>query len=293
MVRYRLLALDLDGTTLDSQGAIRPATVAALTRAAAAGVTVSVVTGRSVGSARYHAGLISRAIGAPVPFAACNGAAVCDAAGRPQMLRPIPGSLLQPAIAILRRGGVLVSCYGQEHVFLERPFRHVAAFWGPRRPGPAGIPGAVRATWDFIRTNRVWPVWNLERWALKSREPVLKLFITGRPGTDFAPVASRLQRELPTLHLTRSGGDNLEVSAPHTHKGWGLRMLAESMRIPREQVIAIGDGLNDREMIEYAGMGVAMGNGAEELKALARWVAPTTDDDGVAIAVRRLILEEA
>nr|PZN40190.1 MAG: hypothetical protein DIU70_08390 [Bacillota bacterium] len=151
----------------------------------------------------------------------------------------------------------------------------------------------LRIAWHMVRVNRVRAVRSLPQWARQAREPVFKIFVVGLDEAGRRRVADRLAAALPTLHITSSGPDNLEVSAPQAHKGWGLRMLAESLRVPREAVFAIGDGLNDLEMLEYAGLGVAMGNGAPEVLARADWVAPRVEEDGVARAVEQWILKEA
>ncbi|MCG0238012.1 MAG: Cof-type HAD-IIB family hydrolase [Firmicutes bacterium] len=292
-MQYRLVALDLDGTLLDRQGQIRPANMAALARAAARGVTVAIVTGRPVGSARDLARQLSRGIGAPVPFAACNGAVVFGADGRRIAARPIASGVLAQALALLEAEGALVECYGLEHVFIDRLRQHLSRWWDPGRPPLARAAGALRTAWYMIRTNRVRVVRSLPQWARQAREPVCKIFVVDLDEESSRRLADRLAAALPTLHITSSGPDNLEVGAPQAHKGWGLRMLAESLRIPREAILAIGDGLNDLEMLEYAGLGVAMGNGAPEVRARADWVAPGVEEDGVARAVERWILKEA
>ncbi len=294
MTTVRLLALDLDGTLLNSRGHVSPGNLDALTAAAARGVTVSVVTGRSAGSAHHFAGILARATGVRVPFVACNGAGVYSPAGKLEIDRPIPPALLLPCLQTLRQAGLLVSCYTRERVVVDRAWHHFRAYWRPRRPSARSLCQVLATTWQFVRTNRIKAVWDLHRWVRERPEPILKLFAVA-PTADLGPLqaaAHRLGQTLPGLHLTRSSADNLEVSAPQIHKGWGLRVLAERLHIPRPAVMAVGDGLNDLEMLEWAGVGVAMGNAPESVRARVALIVPTCDEDGVAVAVRRYVLGE-
>jgi hypothetical protein len=93
------------------------------------------------------------------------------------------------------------------------------------------------------------------------------------------------------LTVTSSWTNNLEIIPAGVNKGTALRALAGKLSIPREQVMAIGDFDNDLDMIEYAGFGVAMGNGSERVKKAARYVAPDNERFGVAEAVLRFVLE--
>ena len=83
----------------------------------------------------------------------------------------------------------------------------------------------------------------------------------------------------------------LEINRPDTGKGVALAEMAAEMGIDRRQVMAIGDSPNDLDMIEYAGWGVVMANGEESVKAKAQWITASNNDDGVAIAIERLVLK--
>jgi Cof subfamily protein (haloacid dehalogenase superfamily) len=82
----------------------------------------------------------------------------------------------------------------------------------------------------------------------------------------------------------------VEVNPLGADKGSALRMLAGDLGIARESVMAIGDQGNDATMVEWAGLGVAMGNASDVTKAVADWIAPTVDEDGAAAAIERFIL---
>jgi Cof subfamily protein (haloacid dehalogenase superfamily) len=82
----------------------------------------------------------------------------------------------------------------------------------------------------------------------------------------------------------------LEIMDKDCNKGYGVKVLAEKLGIKKEEIICIGDQANDIEMITYAGLGIAMGNAIEDLKALAQYVTSDNDNDGVSKAIEKFIL---
>lgn len=82
----------------------------------------------------------------------------------------------------------------------------------------------------------------------------------------------------------------LEIMDKNCNKGYGVKVLADKLGIKKEEVMCIGDQANDVEMLTYAGLGVAMGNAIEELKDIAQYVTSDNDNDGVAKAIKKFIL---
>ena len=95
---------------------------------------------------------------------------------------------------------------------------------------------------------------------------------------------ARIAALYPQMTVTSAYPYNLEVNVPEATKGIGLLKLAELLGLQREQVIAFGDGENDISMLQYAGIGVAMGNATPACKAAADFITRTVDEDGVAFA---------
>ena len=92
------------------------------------------------------------------------------------------------------------------------------------------------------------------------------------------------------MSVTSSIPNNVEINARHANKGEALGFLCRYLGLEIAQSMSFGDGSNDRSMIEAAGVGVAMANADEALKAVADYVTDTNDNDGVAKAVERLCL---
>ena len=82
-----------------------------------------------------------------------------------------------------------------------------------------------------------------------------------------------------------------EITNKAVDKGAGLSHLAQSLNIKQEEVIACGDESNDYSMIKYAGLGVAMGNAIDRVKAVANYITDTNDNDGVAKVIEKFILK--
>lgn len=93
-----------------------------------------------------------------------------------------------------------------------------------------------------------------------------------------------------SYNIVRSMPFYLEILHPQASKGHAVAKLADLLGLTSSEVMCIGDQENDRDMIEYAGMRVAMGNATEEIKAIANFITTSNDEDGVAVAVEKYVL---
>lgn len=94
-----------------------------------------------------------------------------------------------------------------------------------------------------------------------------------------------------SLHITSSIKDEFEVTAPNVNKGTALKGLCEAAGISEQDAMCFGDALNDYEMLEAAGLAVAMGNACDKCKGIADFVTHTNADDGVAAAIEKFVLQ--
>jgi len=102
-----------------------------------------------------------------------------------------------------------------------------------------------------------------------------------------------IPKRFENLCVSSSVADNVEINQARANKGEALLALAAHLGLKREQTIAFGDGLNDLSMLEQAGIGVAMANACDEAKAIADWIAPSCDEDGVARGIYKFCFGEA
>ena len=101
----------------------------------------------------------------------------------------------------------------------------------------------------------------------------------------------RLQYTPAELYLTKSVATFFEATNPLVNKGAAVRYIAEELLgLQKTNVMTVGDNFNDVEMLQYAGIGVAMGNAPTQVQAIANWVAPDVEQDGVAAAIENFLL---
>ena len=112
-------------------------------------------------------------------------------------------------------------------------------------------------------------------------------------GDYLARVEEQLKMELGSRYsILRSEPYFLEIMPEGIDKAQSLERLLAHVGIERKEMAAFGDGFNDRSMLVYAGLGVAMGNAQEPVKEAADYIAPTNDEDGVAWVIEHMIMQE-
>jgi 5-amino-6-(5-phospho-D-ribitylamino)uracil phosphatase len=282
--RYRLLALDIDGTLLDSEKKISPRTLAAVEAARLSGVRVVLITGRRYPAARRVASQLGRG----VPLVLHHGALIVepeperDHDGSPQVLRCLP--LARDAVLAAIRIGRQCGADPVAHCGLRGEGRLVVA-------GIAADNEMLLGYVDRGHRDRV-QVEDLER---DLPEDVVQVMFAGRlpQMLDLYPrlvagLGERAKVER-TLYPAHAMGF-LDVLDPRVGKGEALTFLRERWDVGREETMAIGDNWNDHDMLTGAGRGLVMGNAEPALKALGLEVLPTNDEDGVAVAIERYVL---
>lgn len=267
--KYKLLAVDLDDTLLNSRLEISLGNREALRLAREAGVRVTLATGRMYRAALPYA----RQLELAGPLITYQGALVKDAGtGKTLFHRPVPLDLALEVMARVNHYGFHINTYLEDNLYVARPTPE-----GERYAALSGVPlEVVGDLSDFLRR--------------QGQDPTKVLVIAGEEQLD------NLAQELRpvfnhSLHITKSKPHFLEFSHPLANKGDALAAVAEGIGVNREQIIAVGDTYNDLEMIDYAGLGVAVANARAAVKSRAGFVTLSNDEDGVAAVIRKFILE--
>ena len=265
------MTLDLDGTVVGDDLRIRPRTVAAVRAAVEAGVAVAIVTGRMASSALPYA----RELGLREPIVGMQGALIRDLPdpGRPGLgrllfHRPLPAAVARDVVGWCRDHG------------LDPHLNHLERMV---------VPAADSRAPEYVRFNmgRLLVVPDLDAWL---RHPVTKVISVGDPPAPTRLLgAARADFEGRAV-ATVSHPKFLEFVAPGVSKGAAVRWLARRLGIELRDVLAIGDQLNDLEMVAEVGFGVAMPHGPAELRAAARLVAPPFEEDGAAQVLEAYVL---
>lgn len=260
----RLVAIDLDGTLLRSDGTISGRTREAIGALRSAGVVVAVATARSPRSVRH----IARDVGIGGIAICSNGAIVYDL-DRDEILehRTLDVAVAHRLVRGLREQVPDVA-FGWE---LELRFGSEPAYELLREPG-------------WPRPQGSYPPCDALAWL----EPVTKL-LARAPGADLEHLL-RLARELAGAEAsaTLAGSAFLELAAHGVGKEAALATLAVELGVDSEHVVAFGDHLTDVGMVSWAGVGVAVANAHPEVIAAADEVTGSNDDDGVAEVLERL-----
>jgi Cof subfamily protein (haloacid dehalogenase superfamily) len=273
----RLIAIDLDGTLLNSRSEVSPANRQALQAATARGVEVAVVTGRRSHSARKFLDQVP----CPVTLISSNGALITLASGEAVYRNFLPREVAQQVLEVTRDYrpyvALLFDIPGRGQVMMQN---------GAVSTGP--LAWYLAQSRDCLEQ-----VPELE--AVLTTDPVQVLF--GGPPASIEPVQPLLEASPAgaSIHLTWTkylirNTSLLDVMNRGCSKGSALVFWAAHRGIDRSEVMAIGDNFNDLEMLEFAALPVLMANSTPGL-ARANWrVTLSNDQDGVAAAIHSYVL---
>jgi Cof subfamily protein (haloacid dehalogenase superfamily) len=255
-VGYELLVCDLDGTLIDHSMALEPGLVAAFKRAAAAGLGITIATGRMPRSVDFY----REALDIQLPVIYYNGGLIRDAAGTELLRRELPRGVLAKVREVFSTAPVHPIFFRDERLYcLDRtlPIRQFCDDEGLRAhviPDPD----------EFLRLGAF----------------MKGLFIGHR--RDLGVLRGDLEGVLEEdARLVHTAEHYLELLPVASTKGAALAHLASHLGVRLDRVMAVGDHDNDLEMIEAAGLGVAMAHAPESVRAVADRVAPEPADGGL------------
>jgi Cof subfamily protein (haloacid dehalogenase superfamily) len=273
----RLIGIDVDGTLLDSRGQLPDANLRAIEEAVARGVHVAIVTGRSF----FFALPAVAALPEPLTLVVYNGAIVRRRSGETLMRRLLTRDSARGVLSATndwRDAAVVI---------FDRPL--------------AGQMVYDRLDWSHPNRSRfrernsqiIEQVASLEE--AITEDPIQVAYNGGVDTMRGLQAALRAHEACATLSVSLTEYRHrdfslVDVCAPATTKGTGLAALAEHLGVSRSEVMAVGDNFNDREMLEWAGVGVVMGNAAPDLLDAGFERTATNDAAGLAEAIRRFAL---
>ncbi len=263
----RIIALDLDGTLLDSQKNLSSANAEALARAAEAGSEIVPTTGRFFGA-------MPQAV-RDLPFIryaiTVNGAQVYDRETDSALVRvEMPLSTALSIMRLLDGYDVIYDCYQDNWGRMTKSMQDRAADYAP----DAHYLKMIR------ELRRPYP--DLKAHLEEEGRDVQKIMLFARDLAVRSEIAAALKERFPGVVASSSTFNNLEINAAGAHKGAALARFAAELGLTAADCIAFGDGLNDLTMVQTAGVGVAMANACPEVLAAATHTTLSNDEDGVA-----------
>ncbi|NER36184.1 MAG: HAD family phosphatase [Oscillatoria sp. SIO1A7] len=269
----KLLVLDIDGTIAGISNQISPKVQQAIEAARVKGVQVAIATGRMYQSAlRFH-----KQIGSSLPLVAYQGAFIKDPLSQTihqhqPLNQKIALQLLDYFDRPEVRSAISVHCYIDDLLYIRELTPESQAY--VERVGV---------------TPQVHP--DLRPFVSGTAPTKILALSKDRGAIDHLMEAIASHYSPTELYLTKSSSTFFEAANPGANKGVGVRYLAEELLgLTAANVMVLGDNFNDIEMLEYAGIGIAMGNAPAPVKALAHWVAPDVESDGAATAIEKFLL---
>ncbi len=256
-----LIAVDVDGTLLNSHHALTPRVAAAIRACQIAGVHVVIATGKTRSSVEP---LLDH-LQLDTPGVYSQGLIIHNADGSIRFRRTMEPEQVAQVIAFAQARAMPFLAYsGDRLIVLERsPYTDSITNYGEPLP-------LLLASFDGV--------------------PVEKFILIHTPET-IAPLRHALEQTFDgQLTVVQALDHMIELVPPGSSKGDGLRRVLAALGVAPEQVMAIGDGENDIEMLQLAGLGVAVGNAKPALKAVADVIVADNDHDGVAEAIERFVL---
>lgn len=267
---YKMIVLDLDDTLLRDDHSISDRTKEALMKAQEQGVKVVLASGRptfgmlpiadELSLAQYGSFILS-----------FNGGKIINYKTKEELFSStLPLTAVKKLYELSQREGVDIHTYVGNEIITE-----------------------VDNPYTTIESQLTkLPIKLVNNFVDGVKEEVVKALMVGEPD-KMKIVEAKLQVELAEdFSVMRSKPFFLEFTEKGVTKGTSLNHLIQECGIKREEVIAIGDSYNDQEMIEFAGLGVAMGNAPDDIKAIANHVTDTNMNDGVAKVVEEFVLKD-
>jgi Cof subfamily protein (haloacid dehalogenase superfamily) len=269
-MKYKLMAVDIDGTLLNSNSELTAHTQETIIKAVDKGLIFTIATGRPIIGVQP----LGEQLGFDMPFITYNGAMVLTGKSK----RIIFNQTMNPddARMIFNKGdelGITTVLWSNNRLYANRYDERVTEY--------AKISGAT----PEIAENKVFNegvtklIWYDEVERINEiKNKVYDMINPGKTSEDSSFIA----------HTSRPYF--LEFVDRKASKAIAMEKLGKHYNIKREEMIAIGDGFNDLSMIEYAGLGIAMGNAPDEIKNKASFVTLSNDEDGLAHAIEKFIL---
>ncbi|MGF1699410.1 sugar-phosphatase [Photobacterium makurazakiensis] len=268
---YKLVALDMDGTLLNSKKEISTRTKQAIQAAREQGVHVVLASGRPLeGMEKYLTELEMLTNNDYV--LSYNASLVQQVESKTAIRKQImKGSDAKNIASLANDFSTFVHAFSPERGLITPEDNTYTQH-------ESEINGVETTVVDFTE--------------LTNDEEIIKVMMVAEPSILTAAI-EQLPAELYEQYtIVQSAPFFLEFMNKNSNKGTGVAMLAEYLNLTADEVICMGDAGNDHHMIEYAGLGVAMENATEDTKALANHITASNDDDGVAKVIEQFILNK-
>lgn len=265
----KLIAVDLDGTLLDSDHRMSARTEKAIKAAIEKGVQVVIATGKTINAAKF----VVEQLKLKTPGVYDQGTTLYRADGTLLSETTLDKAVVRQILTFAEDRGFRMALYSRDRILVREDDQRIKELTVNYHEPPAEHVGALQNVVDKLPINKL-------------------LAVRYGDGRGITALRWQLSMQLQNrVRLLQAGiADMLEILPPNGSKGAGVKQLIKEMGIPASAVMAIGDAENDIEMLQLAGISVAMGNASDHVKSAAKHVVASNDDDGVAEAIERFVL---
>lgn len=277
-MKYKLICTDMDGTLLSDAHTVPEENKQALRKAAELGVRIAITTGRLFTSAKQY----SEVIGVKAPIISSNGAYIREKDKNEVIYQSnLNEDQLDRIYKVIKKYKLKTYFNTFDTVIAEEIISTEYGYKVSNKEVEEDLRVKFEEGIDF-------------REAFKKYEGhILKAICIEEEDMNKLQKAKEELRKYEDLEVVSSWSNNFEVMCAGTSKGMAVKRLAEMLGISREEIICIGDSENDISMLEYAGLGIAMGNAGDNIKEIADYVTDTNTNFGVAKAIEKFVLKQA
>lgn len=273
-MEYKLICMDMDGTLLNDKKEVSERSKKAINKAHELGVKVVIATGRIFVSAEFYGDII----GVKAPIIASNGAYVREKDSDKAIYEKGLGyENYQLVIDLLKKYDIVPHFYTEDTIYTEKLIHSSLTYKNANKTLPVNRQVKIEVVDD----------WNK---LFKEKNPrIIKVMAGGDEGKTIEEAKAEFIK-LNKFQVVSSMKNTFEVMAKTTSKGNALKKICDYYGIDRNEIISIGDNENDISMIEFAGLGVAMGNAEQAVKNIADYITTTNEEDGVAKVIEKYII---
>lgn len=259
----KMVVTDIDGTIYSPKYGLTDNVKACIQNLVKEGIHVAIATGRTYSSAKY----VADEIGIQCPLICYQGGLVNSYDGETIDAKYLNEDIAREIIKDLRARNIHLNVYVDDKLYVENDNQYIKDYIGDK-----GI--------DYFKVD------SFDELNFSKLNKILAI--------DYNPefiddLIAELQKRYPEIYVVRSYKFFCEIANKEATKGNAIKILAQNYGFTEKEVMAIGDQNNDIEMVETAGIGVAMGNGTNEIKSKADYITDSVDNDGFVKAVNKFV----
>ncbi len=261
----KMVVTDIDGTIYSPEQGITQNVKDCIKKLVANNIHVAIATGRTYGSAKC----VADTIGIKCPLICYQGGLVNSYEGEILDVKYLNPEIARKIIAECKQRNIHLNVYVEDKLYVEDDNQYIKDYIGDK-----GI--------DYFKVNSFDEL---------DFSKLNKLLAINYDAEFIDNLIAEFQEKYPELYIVKSFKYFCEIANKQATKGNAIKFLAEKFGFTPKEVLAIGDNNNDIEMVETAGVGVAMGNGTEQIKAKAAYVTDTVQNDGFVKAINKFVWE--